>query len=122
MDVDRTEWIISVDDHVLEPGHVWQDRMPARYKDAAPRLERHKDGEAWVYEGKRMVTPGLGAVAGKTREEFSFEPITYDEMRPGCYDSVARLEDMDRAGVLGIDVLPLLPALLRSGLQRSRRP
>jgi predicted TIM-barrel fold metal-dependent hydrolase len=109
MDVDRTEWIISVDDHVLEPGHVWQDRVPARYKDAAPRLVRHEDGEAWVYEGKRMVTPGLGAVAGKTREEFSFEPITYDEMRPGCYDSVARLEDMDRAGVLASMCFPSFP-------------
>jgi len=107
--VDRTEWIISVDDHVLEPGHVWQDRVPAKFKDAAPRLVRHKDGEAWVYEGKRMVTPGLGAVAGKTREEFSFEPITYDEMRPGCYDSVARLEDMDRAGVLASMCFPSFP-------------
>ena len=109
MNVDRTEWLISVDDHVLEPGHVWQDRVPAKFKDAAPRLVRHKDGEAWVYEGKRMVTPGLGAVAGKTREEFSFEPITYDEMRPGCYDSVARLEDMDRAGVLASMCFPSFP-------------
>ena len=109
MNVDRTEWLISVDDHVLEPAHVWQDRVPARFKDAAPRLVRDKDGEAWVYDGKRMVTPGLGAVAGKTREEFSFEPITYDEMRPGCYDSVARLEDMDRAGVLASMCFPSFP-------------
>jgi predicted TIM-barrel fold metal-dependent hydrolase len=109
MNIDRTEWIISVDDHVLEPGHVWQDRVPAKFKDAAPRLIRDRDGEAWVYEGKRMVTPGLGAVAGKTREEFSFEPITYDQMRPGCYDSVARLEDMDRAGVLASMCFPSFP-------------
>jgi predicted TIM-barrel fold metal-dependent hydrolase len=109
MNVDRTEWLISVDDHVLEPAHVWQDRVPARFKDAAPRLVRDKAGEAWVYEGKRMVTPGLGAVAGKTREEFSFEPITYAEMRPGCYDSVARLEDMDRAGVLASMCFPSFP-------------
>jgi predicted TIM-barrel fold metal-dependent hydrolase len=109
MNVDRTEWLISVDDHVLEPAHVWQDRVPARFKDAAPRLVRDKAGEAWVYEGKRMVTPGLGAVAGKSREEFSFEPITYDEMRPGCYDSVARLEDMDRAGVLASMCFPSFP-------------
>ena len=104
-----TEWLISVDDHVLEPGHVWQDRMPAKHRDAAPRLVRDGQGEAWVYEGRRMVTPGLGAVAGKRREEFSFEPITYDEMRPGCYDSVARLEDMDRAGVLASLCFPSFP-------------
>ena len=86
----QNEWLISVDDHVLEPSHLWQTWVPRRYRDAAPRLVRDSDGEAWIYDGKRMVTPGLGAVAGKTREEFSFEPITYDEMRPGCYDSVAR--------------------------------
>ena len=103
------EWLISVDDHVLEPAHVWQDRVPSRYRDAAPRLRRDAEGEAWVYDGKRMVTPGLGAVAGKSREEFSFEPITYDEMRPGCYDSVARLEDMNRAGVLASLCFPSFP-------------
>jgi predicted TIM-barrel fold metal-dependent hydrolase len=106
---DTAEWLISVDDHVLEPGHVWQDRMPAKYREAAPRLVRDADGEAWLYGGNRMVTPGLGAVAGKSREEFSFEPITYDEMRPGCYDSVARLEDMNRAGVLASLCFPSFP-------------
>src|SRR5580704_11526930 len=103
------EWLISVDDHVLEPAHVWQDRVPQKYRDAAPRLVRDAEGEAWMYEGRRMVTPGLGAVAGKRREEFSFEPISYDEMRPGCYDSVARLEDMDRAGVLASLCFPSFP-------------
>ncbi|HXY95237.1 MAG TPA: amidohydrolase family protein [Acidimicrobiia bacterium] len=104
-----TEWLISVDDHVLEPGHVWQERVPAKYRERAPRLVRDGDGEAWLYDGRRMVTPGLGAVAGKRREEFSFEPITYDEMRPGCYDSVARVEDMDRAGVLASLCFPSFP-------------
>jgi predicted TIM-barrel fold metal-dependent hydrolase len=108
-DKGASEWLISVDDHVLEPGHVWQDRVPAKFKDAAPRLVRDGQGEAWIYEGLRSVTPGLGAVAGKRREEFSFEPITYDEMRPGCYDSVARLEDMNRAGVIASLCFPSFP-------------
>jgi predicted TIM-barrel fold metal-dependent hydrolase len=101
--------LISVDDHVLEPSHVWQERVPKKHRDAAPRLIRDAEGVAWLYEGRRMVTPGLGAVAGKTREEFSFEPITYDEMRPGCYDSVARLDDMNRAGVLASLCFPSFP-------------
>jgi predicted TIM-barrel fold metal-dependent hydrolase len=105
----EAEWLISVDDHVLEPSHVWQERVPKKHRDAAPRLIRDAEGEAWLYEGRRMVTPGLGAVAGKTREEFSFEPITYDEMRPGCYDSVARLDDMNRAGVLASLCFPSFP-------------
>jgi predicted TIM-barrel fold metal-dependent hydrolase len=58
------------------------------------------DGEFWVYEDKRLPTSGLSAVAGKRREEFSPEPVTYAEMRPGCYDAAARVEDMDRAGII----------------------
>ena len=29
-------WITSVDDHIIEPPHVWPDRLPAKYKDEAP--------------------------------------------------------------------------------------
>jgi len=92
--------LVSVDDHVLEPPNVWQDRVPAKYQDVAPRLETAADGEFWCYEDKRLPTTGLSAVAGKKREEFTPEPITYAEMRPGCYDSAARLEDMDEAGII----------------------
>jgi len=110
MTTDKTaDWLISVDDHVLEPPHVWQERVPAKYRSVAPRLVRDNGGEVWAYEDKRMFTPGLGAVAGKTREQFSFEPITYDEMRPGCYDSVARLADMNQAGVLASMCFPSFP-------------
>ena len=33
--------IISVDDHVVEPADVWQDRLPEKYKDAGP-TDRHR--------------------------------------------------------------------------------
>jgi hypothetical protein len=32
------EWLVSVDDHVIEPRDVWTDRVPAKYKDAAPHV------------------------------------------------------------------------------------
>ena len=34
--------IISVDDHVIEPPHVWQDRLPEKFKAVGPRIERRK--------------------------------------------------------------------------------
>jgi len=103
------DWLVSVDDHVLEPPSVWQDRVPARYRDVAPRLTRTDDGEFWLYEDKALPTAGLSAVAGKEKEEFSPEPISYAEMRPGCYDAKARIEDMDRAGVLASMCFPSFP-------------
>ncbi|WP_436791490.1 amidohydrolase family protein [Yinghuangia sp. YIM S10712] len=95
------DWLISVDDHVLEPPNVWVDRVPAKDRDRAPHMEYDENGmDFWVYDGKKFPSSGLSAVVGKSKEEFSPEPLPYSEMRPGCYDARARLEDMDRAGIL----------------------
>mgnify|MGYP000971257006 CR=1 FL=1 len=37
--------IISVDDHVVEPAGVWQDRLPEKFKAVGPRMERRKIAE-----------------------------------------------------------------------------
>jgi predicted TIM-barrel fold metal-dependent hydrolase len=94
------DWLISVDDHVLEPPNLWVDRVAAKDRNRAPHMVVEGDSEFWVYDGKRYPSSGLSAVAGKSKEEFSPEPVTYAEMRPGCYDANERLEDMDRAGIL----------------------
>ena len=43
-----------------------------------------------MYPHKRHV-----AAVGFDRDDMTLSPITYDEMRPGCYDPKARLDDMD---------------------------
>ena len=94
-------WLISVDDHILEPPNLWLDRVAAKDRDRAPHMEKNDDGvDNWVYDRKRYPNSGLSAVVGKSKEEFSPEPLSYSEMRPGCYDAKARLEDMDSSGVL----------------------
>ncbi|KRB75145.1 amidohydrolase [Nocardioides sp. Root190] len=99
-------WLVSVDDHVLEPPHVWQDRVPSKYKDIAPKIVRKDGQEFWTYEDKRVSTLGLAAVAGLSKEQFTLDSVSYADMRPGCYDPVARLEDMDRAGILASMCFP----------------
>src|SRR5699024_10728548 len=37
--------IISVDDHVVEPAHVWQEYLPQKFKADGPRIERRGIGE-----------------------------------------------------------------------------
>ncbi|MBL7488838.1 amidohydrolase [Frankia sp. AgB1.9] len=104
------DWLISVDDHVLEPPNVWLDRVPAKDRDRAPHMELDDKGmDFWVYDGKKFPSSGLSAVAGKSKEEFSPEPLAYSEMRPGCYDAAERVKDMDRAGVLASLCFPTLP-------------
>src|SRR6478736_4723016 len=36
--------IVSVDDHVVEPAHLWNTWLPARFRDAGPKVERRGIG------------------------------------------------------------------------------
>jgi predicted TIM-barrel fold metal-dependent hydrolase len=92
--------IISVDDHVIEHPTVWTDRLPAKYADRAPRIERGADGnDFWIYEGEVAGNFALNAVAGKHPREFGLDPRSYDDMLPGCYRIADRIKDMDVEGV-----------------------
>src|SRR5687768_15246287 len=99
-------WIISVDDHVLEPGHVWQDRVPAKLKDRAPRLIHHDVfGTSWEFDGQVLPTSGMAAAA-TIDGEMSPNPLDYSELRPGCTEPKARVADMDRDHVLASMCFP----------------
>jgi len=106
--------IVSVDDHVVEPPHLWQTWLPERFRSRGPRIERHGlaglkflggtqyeyqlDDDAppcdiWFYEDGMYPHKRHVAAVGFPRDEMGLVPITYDEMRPGCYDPKARIED-----------------------------
>jgi predicted TIM-barrel fold metal-dependent hydrolase len=118
MDASDFPKIVSVDDHVIEPANVWQDRLPEKYKAIGPHVVREKIAEMtfvggkfdyrsaapgeegtycdwWVYEDLKVPQTRLSAAAGYPRAEVTVSPITYDDMRPGCFDPVERLKDMD---------------------------
>jgi predicted TIM-barrel fold metal-dependent hydrolase len=103
------DWLISVDDHVMEPAGVWQDRVPERFREQAPRLVLDDEGQAWLYEGTRVAVEGLAAAAGVDKTEFSTYRNHYDDMRPGCYDPVERVKDMDIDGVIASMCFPSFP-------------
>jgi predicted TIM-barrel fold metal-dependent hydrolase len=106
--------LLSVDDHLIEPPHVWQTRLPRKYLEDGPKIvdEPREDGppgQAWYYEGQRFAQIGLNAVAGKKPEEFGVEPLRYADMIPGCYEPQARLIDMDLDGVHAALCFPSFP-------------
>ena len=53
---------------------MWDDRVPARYRDAGPHVVEEDGREYWVYEDRRAETMGLNAVAGKSRDEYNLDP------------------------------------------------
>jgi predicted TIM-barrel fold metal-dependent hydrolase len=92
--------VISVDDHVVEPPHMFEGRLPRRLADRAPRIVETAEGhQVWEFEGERYTQVGMNAVAGRRPETVSLEPFRFEQMRPGCYDVQARVRDMDINGV-----------------------
>ncbi len=112
MDIPR---IISVDDHVLEPPDLWHRYLPrgsavpppgsnasraASSRGPAVGWVATDDGgwaDIWRFETYEMaIIPGFAA-AGMDQDYLGlhYDPLTYDEMRPGCHEQAPRLEDMD---------------------------
>jgi len=92
--------IVSVDDHVIEHPNVWQDRLPAKFKEAGPNLIRDAvNGDHWRFEGEKAGNFALNAVAGRAKEDIAMDPRSYDDMRDGCHDIEERIKDMDIEGV-----------------------
>jgi len=104
--------IISVDDHVVEPPDLWTSRLPAKYQDRCPRVERDsavfnfEGGEFtyqkgvpggaecdwWLYDDLVYPFPKLSAASGF--ETLDVEPVTFDQIRPGGWKQGDRLADM----------------------------
>jgi predicted TIM-barrel fold metal-dependent hydrolase len=102
--------LVSVDDHLVEPPHMFEGRLPARYADAAPKVVRRDDGsDVWTFNGTVIPNVGLNAVAGRPKEEYGIEPTAFDEMRPGCFDIHERIKDMNAGGVLASMNFPSFP-------------
>ncbi len=124
--------LISVDDHVVEPPHVWERWLPAAlprprarrscaaasasidYVGTASYVEHFDDDsptkvDCWIYEDLVYTHKRMVAAVGYPKEEMTLTPITYDDMRPGCYDPKARLDDMDVGWVEASMCFPTLP-------------
>jgi len=133
--------IISVDDHVVEPSHVWQNWLPEKFKERGPRVIRERFGkmtlisgakydmpidpdgtwgDAWLYEDeivyvhKSHVAIPLSATPGGDKSKFdrskmTMTPMTYEEMRPGCYDRDARIKEFEENWVDGSPPVPTFP-------------
>lgn len=92
--------VISVDDHVVEPPHLFSTYLPAALRDGGPKVVANAKGaEVWEFEGTIYSQVGMNAIAGRRRETMGLEPVRFDQMRPGCYDVHARIKDMDLGGI-----------------------
>ena len=102
--------MISVDDHLVEPPDMFDDVIPAKYKDRAPKVVHTDEGnDVWTFGDAVIPNVGLNAVAGRPKEEYGVDPTAFDEMRPGCFDVHERVKDMNAGGVLACMNFPSFP-------------
>src|ERR1700712_1159187 len=92
--------LISVDDHITEPGNLFDNHLSGEALASAPKLRVKEDGtNFWEYQGMKMASVALNAVVGRPREEYGMEPTSLDQLRKGCYNVHARIDDMDVNGI-----------------------
>jgi len=101
---DPGTWLYSSDDHLdlcyVPPG-TWQERVAAKWKDAAPKVQRDAQGRTvWFREGRPWGVQGSKKADGR---KVVFDDLGLaEEPEPGVFRAASpkyRLEDMNRDGI-----------------------
>jgi len=92
--------IISVDDHLLEPLTVFEERVPRRFHDRMPRIELDERRYPWwiVDDARVPILVGNGT-SGRPMEEWGVRLGRHEDFRDGVWKPEARLADMDCSGI-----------------------
>ncbi len=92
--------IIDADAHVNEPPDLWIDRVPSKWRERAPQVTHSDGGDLWIFDGGKERWPvGLTATAGLSYFQYRAAGGSYEQMRPGSFETKARLEDLDADGI-----------------------
>lgn len=102
--------IISVDDHAVEPPDAFLRHYSEAKRDRAPKIIDHKGQHVWFWNDRIYPTIGLNAVVGRPRSEYGMEPTRFEQVREGCYNVQARVDDMNVNGVLSSLNFPTFPS------------
>ena len=103
--------VISSDNHVVEPIDLWTSRSESKFKDRVPHVERLKEDDWWVCDGRKITDVGSpGAQAGVRFEEPEKLSLgsKIEEVRLGGYIPEEHVKDMD---LDGIDVSIIYPSV-----------
>ncbi len=95
----RSYRYVSADSHFESPPDMWTHRVPAKYRDRAPRRIKLSNGmDAIVEEGRPIEYSGTNQFAGKSPEEFSPVGLDFDNAR-GAGSPEERLKEQDADGI-----------------------
>jgi len=106
---------ISVDDHVVEPPHVFVDHIEPRFRDRAPRVVDRDGVEGWLWEDRFYAHSFQGNAAtrkfreGESGRGADLAARRYEDMIAAAYDVHERVQAMDEDGVWAELLFPTFP-------------
>jgi uncharacterized protein len=96
--------VVDADRHVIEPGNLWQEYMPARYRDQAPGWN-HSAPRGGHFEFAGVAIPEEEWQADRTE---LYKNDRYAEARDRGYDLPTHISAMETEG---IDIAVMFPSL-----------
>src|SRR3979490_1836420 len=105
--------VISADSHIVEPPDMYTSRIEPKFRERAPRIERHKtpggrEYGAWMLEGRQVGTLGAVMQAGQRFEDPSQIDFlgVWEDVRKGAYNADAMLTENEEDGIWGSVLQP----------------
>jgi len=90
---------VSGDSHLEIDSKHWIGRIPAQYRDQAPRLVRESDGDAWLIgDDIKRSAAAADLYGGKGRDLYEPFGAHYDGT-PGTGSAQQRIAEQDRDGI-----------------------
>ena len=90
--------VIDTDSHLCEPADLWTARVPRKWRDQVPRIERVGEKDLWMLGGDLIGMPGIFAMAGFDGTVPDC-PDTFADIPPAAHDAKARLAHLDEEGI-----------------------
>ena len=105
------ELLISADSHVVELPDLWETRLARSFGERAPKVYFDERRQSWMFGSPEVIPQAVGGLfmAGQRPEEIeNFRKAGFSAARPGGWDPVERLKDMEIDGVTGEVLYPSL--------------
>ena len=106
---------ISVDDHIVEPSHLFEEHIEPRFRDRAPRIVDRDGVQGWLWEDRFYPLSFQGNAAtrkfrdGESGRGQDLFARRYEDMIPAAYDVHERVRAMDQDGVWAELPFPTFP-------------
>jgi predicted TIM-barrel fold metal-dependent hydrolase len=100
--------VISADSHVIEPYDLWNDRVPAKFRDRLPKLVREENTDVLVCADVKLPSVSMLAGCYRKDDEQRWEGRWDEDVPVSAYDPGVRLKDLALDGVDAEVVFPTL--------------